>query len=88
MCRAGKASQIDTDLGDEHLGGAAAHARDRLQPLHLWSKRAHTLSDLGVHPLQTDLQEVDVGQLLGDEESMMRAKLRSERLLELGDLLA
>ena len=37
MPRGGEAAHVDPDLGDDHLGGAAAHPRDRDQPLQLLS---------------------------------------------------
>ncbi len=87
MASAREPGEVAADLGKEHLGGAPAHPGNGLQPLQRHLKRAQSLRDLGADPLQTGVKEVDMGQLLGDQEALMRAELPRERLLELGDLL-
>ena len=87
MARRGEAAQIRADLSEEDLGRAPADAWNGLQPLLLGLKRAQAVSDLSADALQTGIEEVDVGQLLGDQEALMCAELAGERLLQLGDLL-
>jgi hypothetical protein len=84
----GEAREVGADLGDQYLGSPPAEARNRLQPLHLWLKRAQAVPNLGAEALQTGVEEVDVGELLRDQEALMRAELPGEGRFELGDLLA
>ena len=50
-------------------------------------KRAHPLGDLGTDPLDQRVEEVDMGELLGAQETRVRPEPASEGLLQLGDLL-
>jgi hypothetical protein len=88
MARTGEAAQIRADLGEHDFGRPPADAWDRLQPLQFSLKRAQPRSNLGAHSLQTGIEEVNVGELLGNQELLMRAELAGQRLLQLGDLLA
>ena len=69
MARAGEASEVDANLGNEHLGGAPAHPGNGVPPLQRCLKRAPSLRDLGADPLQTGIQEVDMGQRHGRARS-------------------
>ena len=51
----------------------AADPGDRVQPRDRLVTRAQPLGDLGAHPGDGRLQEVDVGQLLGDQEALVGA---------------
>jgi hypothetical protein len=86
--RSGEAAQIRADLGEQDLSRPPANARNRLQLLQRWLNRAQALSNRSAHPLQTGIEEIDVGELLRDQEALMRAEMAGERLLQLGNLLA
>src|SRR5437899_12450869 len=49
--RTGEASHIRTDLGQQDLGCAAAHARDGIQVGQRFVKRAQALSNFATDPL-------------------------------------
>jgi serine/threonine protein kinase len=87
VARAAKAAQIGADLGEQDLRGPPADAWDRLHSLQLGLKRAQARSNLSAHSLQTGIEEVDVGELLGNQEPLMRTELASQGLLQLGNLL-
>ncbi len=83
-----EAAQVDADLGDEDLSDTPPHARDGIEQRHRLLKRAHTLPDLRTHPLKESIPEVDVHELLGNQEALMRLELAGQRLLQGRDLLA
>jgi hypothetical protein len=59
MAWGGKAAHVDTDLGDDHLGGGAADPGDLIQPVDRLGERG----DLGLDP---GLHRGDVGAGLVD----------------------
>jgi hypothetical protein len=97
VARTGEATQIRAALGEHDCGRPPADAWDRLQPLQFFLKRAHqkgapkgralapisarTRSNLGAHALQTGVEEVNVGEVLGNQERLLRAELAGQRLL-------
>jgi hypothetical protein len=63
MAGGGKAAHVDPDLGDDHLGGAPAHAGDGDQPPQLLTERADHPVHLDVETLDHDRELVDVIQV-------------------------
>jgi len=55
--------------------------RNGIEQRHRLLKRAHPLRDLRTDPRDKHIQEVDVGQLLGEHKALMDTKLASKRLL-------
>ena len=85
--RWGSAS-VGADLGHQRLGRRAPDAGDRVQPRDRVLVRAQALGDLGADPGDRRVEEVDVGQLLGHQEALVRPDAPDQRPLQLGDLLA
>ena len=76
------------DLRHQRLGDGAPDAGDGIQPRDRVLVRAHALGDLGADPRDRLVQEVDVGQLLGHQEALVRPDASRQRPLQLGELLA
>ena len=84
----GEAAHVGADLGEEHFGGALPYARDRCQSLQLRRPRAEPLGDLHAHCHDGGVQEVDVGQLLGQQEPLVRTDPPREGPLQRRQLVA
>ena len=69
--RGGEAAHVHPDLGDDRLGGGAVDPRDRVQPLHLVSKRADLGLDPGVELGDVGVEFVHPGEHLGQQERVM-----------------
>jgi hypothetical protein len=82
----GEAAHIRADLGQYRLRHAPSHSRDRLQSLNCFSERVHPLGDLCAQPFDGLLEKVDVCQLLGEEEALVRSRTSPQGLLQLRDL--
>src|SRR5215211_487118 len=65
--RGGKGAHVRTDLGQDHLRGAAIHARDGQQQRHQGGERDQDPGHLDTEPLDRLIQLVDVGQHLPDQ---------------------
>ena len=61
-----EAGELGADLGHERFGDGAADAGDRVQAGDRLLDRPQALGDLGAHAGDALIEEVDVGQLLGD----------------------
>ena len=86
MCRAWKTGDVSADFGQEDLDGALADARDRVQALDLVLKRAQPLGDLLAQVIDQVVQPVEVGELVREQEALVRANLASQCALELRQL--
>ena len=83
-----EAAHVRPDLAQQHLGGAAVDARDRVQQLKLTRERARELLD----PLRQGgdrlVEEVDLGEHLSHEQRVVAGEPALERFAQRGDLLA
>jgi len=82
--RAREAPYVDTDLGDQDLSHPLTYAGDGVQSLKRFSKRAHALADLGANAGDGFVQRVDVAQLLGEQEALVRRHSASSYKARLG----
>jgi hypothetical protein len=69
--RAGKACQIDTDLGDDALRGAPVAAGDGVQQVDLSGERSDQPIDLDREILDRLVQKVELGRDLFHDEPMV-----------------
>src|SRR5262249_20807413 len=83
VARGREAGEVNPQLRHQPLSGPPAHAWDALEPCHLGRNRADPLRNLGAHPLEAGVQDVDVGEQLGQHEALVRPQVALQRLLEL-----
>src|SRR2546430_2601965 len=67
-----EAPHVVPELGENLLGAAAADARDRIEPLNRWPKRARLLLDPLVEARDLLVEEFDVVQAQGAGEDPAR----------------
>jgi hypothetical protein len=84
----GEAREIGADLGDQHLGDGTTDAGNGIQPRNDLLVRAHARTDLGTHLGDALVQDVDVAQLLGHQEALVRTDAPDECLFSLRELFA
>src|SRR5215216_8130563 len=82
----GEAAHVRADLGQYRLRCTPPHSRNRLQSLNCFSERAHPLGNLRTQLLYGLIEKVDVRQLLGDEEALVRSGASPQSPLQLRDL--
>jgi hypothetical protein len=83
-----EAGEIDADLGDQRLGHGATDAGDGVQSRDCLLVGAHAFGNLPAHLGDARIEEVDVGELLGNQETLVRPEVSDQGLLQLGELLA
>src|SRR5215207_1491970 len=81
-----EAAHVRADLGQYCLRRTPSHPRDCLQSLNCFSERTHPLGKLRTQLLDGLLEEVDVRQLLGHEEALVRSGTSPRSSLQLRDL--
>jgi hypothetical protein len=82
MARGGEAAHVDTDLGDDHLGGGAANPTDLIQPVDRRRERADHLLDLGLQRGDVGAGLVDTAKHGGQQEPVMVAEAADKGLLQ------
>jgi hypothetical protein len=81
-----EAAHVGADLGQQDLSGAPSHPRNGVQVRNRRLHRAQPRSDLGACLLDRLIEEVQVGQLLGEQEPLVRAQPTGKRPLQLREL--
>ncbi len=74
-------AQVRAHLRDHNLCSPPSHAGDGLKLLQRRFHRAQTLTDLCAQALDGFIQIVDLRQVLGNEELLVRGEVSLERLL-------
>ena len=64
-------AHVGPDLGNDHLSGAFAHARDGHKPTHLVRERDDHPVYFGGEAVDTGAQVVDMRQVHADHESVV-----------------
>src|SRR6266852_1050692 len=82
-----EAAQIGSDLGYHDLGRPPTEARDGVHPFHYVFDRLHPLGNFAAQLVNQLVQTVQVRQLLGEQETVVRPKLALQGLLQLRNLL-
>ena len=82
----GEAAHVGADLGDQDLSGAPTHPGDGVQVGDGRLERTDPLGDLAADVLDGLVEEGQVGQLLGQQEPLVRGDPAGERPHQLGDL--
>jgi hypothetical protein len=83
VVRTGKTCHISANLGDEYFGGAASHARNRIQQVHDFFKRATDGLNLGIKADNGLVEAIDLTQQLRQHKAMMRFHLAFQGLRQL-----
>jgi hypothetical protein len=69
-------------LSDEHFGSAPGHTGNGLQERHGLLLRGQPRFELGVHPPDGRIQVLQTGELLAQQEDMVRLQSTDDRLGE------
>src|SRR3989441_1785412 len=77
-----EAPHVVPELGENLLGAAAADARDRIEPLNRWPKRARLLLDPLVEARDLLVEEFDVVQQPLEHEGVMQREAPDEGLAQ------
>jgi hypothetical protein len=80
--RRGEPGHVQPHLGDDHLGGGDADARDRVQAGHRRSGRGDLVLDPGLDLGDVSVDRVDPGEHLGQQERVVVGEPADERLLQ------
>ena len=86
MPRGRKYGHVRSDLGDQHLGHALAHARDRIEALDLLGIRRHHFVDPKTHLFDGLLEVVDVPEELAHNKRVMGSESAAECFAQGGQL--
>jgi hypothetical protein len=85
--RGWEAGHVQADLGDDHCGGGGGtDAGDLVQAGHRISERGEVGLDLGVQVSDVDVQGIDAGEHLGQQEAVVVGEVSDESFLQLRDL--
>jgi hypothetical protein len=79
----GKAAHVGTNLGQQHLGDTAADPGDGVEELDLGLALVQPRRDFGAVTGDRLIEIVDVAQVLGEEEAVVRTHAAGERLDQL-----
>src|SRR5688500_6760337 len=79
----GKAAHIAAGFRPTYLCRAPIHARNRVEQRYLLLKRAQSLLDLLAEPFDSFFQVIDLSQMLGNQETLVRFKPTAKRLHQL-----
>ena len=88
VVRRREALHVRADLGHQHLGRPLPDARDGVQSRHGRGEGLGAGGDLRADLGDALIQEVEVVELLGHQEALVRSELADQRPLQLGNLLA
>src|SRR5215216_141669 len=83
MSRTREPTHVGADLGDERFCQVRTDSGNGVEPCHRLGTWPQPLSDLHADPGNGGLDEVDVGQLLSDEETLVGRERSYERPLQL-----
>src|SRR5262249_44930046 len=86
MGRGWESGHIRANLRDHDLGDASTDAWDGVEAVEGVVKRAHPLLHFGVQLLDEFVQAVEMSELAGKQEALMRSDLADQCTLQLGKL--
>jgi hypothetical protein len=72
-------AHVGADLRHEHLGGAPAYPGDGCEPGERLIFRMEALLDLAADALDAGIQVLDVSEVLGQQESLVRPHAANKR---------
>ena len=88
MAGGGEHRHVGADLGNDRLRGPLAHPGDGVQPVTGHRERGHHLVHTGIQAGDGAFQVLQVVKRQPDQQRVVVAEAASQRLAQLGELLA